>query len=196
MELDDYLKLDYTITLRRDEDGDWVVRVQELKGCTAHGPTQGDALERLEEAKRDWIESALEHNLSIPTPTAEEPLPSGKWLQRAPRKLQKDLKTLADAEGVSFNHMIVMILSRYVGAALDRVGANLDRYTVAPQDHEHRQGIGGWSAAGTIWVGRLEMDSPRSFRVLRSLCRKLPEHIRLDPREMEEEDFDAHAGKR
>jgi antitoxin HicB len=186
MDINDYLKLAYTITLRRDEDEDWVARVQELKGCTAHGSTQAEALDRLEDAKRAWIESALEHRIDVPMPTPEEPLPSGKWLQRTPRRLHKDLTALAEAEAVSLNHLVVMILSRYVGAS---------------RDHEDRQPEEVWGRVSqgqlaTVWQGHLEMDSSHAYRVLRSLCRRLPERIRVDSRTMEEEAFDAHTGKR
>jgi len=116
MQLDDYLNLPYTITLRRDDEGDWVARVDELKGCTAHGETDVEALAQLAEAKRDWIQAALEDRISIPLPAVEEELPSGKWVQRVPRSLHRDLRHLAKADGVSFNQFVGMILSAYVGS--------------------------------------------------------------------------------
>ena len=87
MKLDDYLRLPYTITLRRDEVGSWIARVDELKGCTADGATQAEALADLEIAQREWIEAALEDGLAIPQPEPEERLPSGKWVQRVSRQL-------------------------------------------------------------------------------------------------------------
>jgi antitoxin HicB len=119
MQLDDYLNLPYTITLRRDDEGDWVARVDELKGCTAHGETDVEALAQLAEAKRDWIQAALEDRISIPLPAVEEELPSGKWVQRVPRSLHRDLRHLAKADGVSFNQFVGMILSAYVGSRLE-----------------------------------------------------------------------------
>lgn len=117
MELSEYLDLPYTITLRRDEDGDWIARIQELSGCTAHGSTETEALERLKDAQRDWLAAALEDHISIPLPDEPDQLPSGKWVQRAPRSLHMNLARLAKTERTSLNQLIVFILSEYVGKA-------------------------------------------------------------------------------
>src|SRR6266851_1417730 len=117
MELSKYLDLPYTITLRRDEDGDWIARVQELSGCTAHGSTEAEAIERLKEAKREWLAAALEDQVSIPLPDEPDQLPSGKWVQRAPRSLHKNLARLAKTERTSLNQLVVSVLSEYVGKA-------------------------------------------------------------------------------
>src|ERR1700722_12921194 len=85
--IDYYRSLPYGVKLRRDEEGDWVARVEELPGCTAHGGTQSEALEHLEEMKTAWIEDAIQAGDSIPEPKPDEKLPSGKWLQRVPRSL-------------------------------------------------------------------------------------------------------------
>jgi len=45
--LDYYRNLSYGIALRKDEEGDWVARIEELPGCTAHGGTQAEALNTL-----------------------------------------------------------------------------------------------------------------------------------------------------
>src|SRR5262245_38218891 len=116
MTLDEYLKLPYAIELRRDEDGDWVARVLELQGCTAHGATQPQALEQLEEVKRDWIQAALEDNIPIPEPEREEDdLPSGKWVQRVPRSLHQRLRHLAKREGTSLNNLVALALAEWLG---------------------------------------------------------------------------------
>lgn len=117
MDLDNYLRLPYAITLRPDEEGDWIAQMRELKGCIAHGGTQAEALERLDDAKREWIKSALEHALPVPMPAPEESLPSGKWIQRVPKSLHNDLRQLARGEGTSLNHLVTRILSEYVGSA-------------------------------------------------------------------------------
>ena len=117
MELSEYLDLPYTITLRRDEEGDWIARIQELSGCTAHGSTETEALERLKDAQRDWLAAALEDQISIPLPDEPDQLPSGKWVQRAPRSLHMNLARLAKTERTSLNQLVVFILSEYVGKA-------------------------------------------------------------------------------
>jgi antitoxin HicB len=113
--LDYYLSLPYGITLRKDDESDWVARVQELPGCTAHGETQAKALERLEEVKTAWIEDAIEAGDAIPEPNVEEELPSGKWLQRVPRSLHKSLTDTAKREGVSLNQFVTTLLAEAVG---------------------------------------------------------------------------------
>lgn len=75
-DLRDYLTLPYTVTIRRDEDGDYVVRIDELPGCAAHGSTPHEAFEALEEAKELWITDCLESGDPVPTPSqAPEPGP-------------------------------------------------------------------------------------------------------------------------
>ena len=117
MELNDYLKLPYTITLRADDDGGWVARIQELPGCTADGDTQAEALAELEQAKREWIQAALEDEVPIPQPESDERLPSGKWVQRVARSLHKNLVRLARMEGISLNQLVATVLARYVGGS-------------------------------------------------------------------------------
>src|SRR3990172_6216892 len=128
-DLEDYLNLPYTVVLRRDEEGDYVARIDELSGLSTHGRTPQEALGNLEEAKRAWIEDCLERGDPIPAPQApkvpqvpqvkdlsEEPLPSGKWVQRVPRTLHRDLIRLAKREKVSLNQLVTSILAEAVGA--------------------------------------------------------------------------------
>ena len=116
----DHLRtLPYGILLRRDEDGDWIARVAELPGCTAHGPTQAEALKNLDEVMEVWLEDALISGAAIPEPRGEERLPSGKWLQRVPRSLHKKLIELAGREQVSLNQLVTSVLSEAVGLRYD-----------------------------------------------------------------------------
>ena len=110
-----YLELPYTLALRRDTEGDFVGRVVELPGCSAHGKTQQEALDNLDEAKSLWIQDSLEHGDPVPLPEEEPALPSGKWLQRVPRKLHRKLQILAKKEGVSFNQFVTALLAEAVG---------------------------------------------------------------------------------
>ncbi len=112
--LDYYENLPYTFTIRRDEDGDFVATVQELPGCMAHGASEAAALEEIRNMKRLWIETALEAGQVIPEPEDEPELPSGKWVQRVPRKLHRDLVRLAQQENVSLNQLVTSMLSEQV----------------------------------------------------------------------------------
>ncbi len=67
--LEYYLTLPYTIEIFPDiDEGGYVARVRELPGCM----TQADTWETLEtminDAKRAWLESALQHADPIPEP--------------------------------------------------------------------------------------------------------------------------------
>jgi len=114
-DLDYYRNLSYGVLLRKDEEGDWVAKIEEFPGCTAHGSTQAEALENIEEVKHAWLEDALESGQPIPEPSLAEKLPSGKWLQRVPRSLHKHLAEMAEKEGVSLNQLVTSILAQAVG---------------------------------------------------------------------------------
>jgi antitoxin HicB len=110
-----YLDLPYTVVLRKNADGDWIAKIEELEGCIAHGAKQTDALSALEEIKAAWIDDALEVGDHIPVPDAEESLPSGKWVQRVPKSLHKKLTEMAKREGSSLNQFATAILAEAVG---------------------------------------------------------------------------------
>jgi len=110
-----YLNLPYTVTLRRDEDGDTVARVVELPGCTAHGHNKAEALKNLDENMSIWITDCLESGDPIPEPVGDEDLPSGKWVQRVPRTLHRKLIQAAQAEKSSLNQLVTSILAEALG---------------------------------------------------------------------------------
>src|SRR3972149_11208261 len=80
--LEYYSNLPYTVIVRRDEDGDYVARIDELPGCSTQGENPQVALENLKEVQKAWIEDCIEQRDPVPEPEPTEPLPSGKWLQR------------------------------------------------------------------------------------------------------------------
>jgi antitoxin HicB len=111
-----YIGLPYTFVLQRDEEGDVIARIDELPGCIAHGSDDTEALARVKELQRVWIEDCLEAGDDIPEPVSEEDLPSGKWVQRVPRTLHRKLVRLAKKEQASLNQLVTSILSEAVGA--------------------------------------------------------------------------------
>src|SRR5437588_12273776 len=94
-----YMGLPYTKALRPDEEGDVVARVQELAGCATHGRNEREALQNLEEAQRLWLGDCIEAGDPVPQPETEQPLPSGKWVQRVPRSLHHQLVRRAMCDG-------------------------------------------------------------------------------------------------
>lgn len=67
--LEDYLALHYTIEIIPD-DGAWFVQIKELRGCMTEVDEWDEILPAIEDAKRLWIELALERGRPIPEPTS------------------------------------------------------------------------------------------------------------------------------
>jgi len=67
-----YLSLRYHIVIKKDFDYDgkgyYIAEIPDLPGCGAEGKTVDEALEKIWEAKRAWIEVRLERGLNIPEP--------------------------------------------------------------------------------------------------------------------------------
>lgn len=120
-DVSEYMNLPYTILVRKDDEGDYVARVEELDGCTAHGATKQEAIENLEEVERAWIAECIESNLVIPEPRAVEGLPSGRWVQRVPKSLHRKLVRLAKTESSSLNQLVTGILAEAVGVRSAKV---------------------------------------------------------------------------
>jgi len=112
-DLEYYLKLPYTMEIVPYKDGGFFARIKELEGCMTEADTLEEVLELLEDAKRAWIETALEEGLDIPLPESmrEEKEYSGRILLRLPKSLHRKLKEAAKEEGVSLNTYIINLLS-------------------------------------------------------------------------------------
>jgi predicted RNase H-like HicB family nuclease len=67
--LNDYMKLNYRMEIVEDEDeGGFVVSYPDLPGCITCGETIETAIENAADAKRAWIEAALEEGIEIQVP--------------------------------------------------------------------------------------------------------------------------------
>ncbi len=105
-----YLTLDYTIRLKKNADESYFVEVEELPGCFSEADSKQEALVMIEDAKKVWLEAALERKMPIPEPLQNEY--SGKLHLRLPKFLHRSLATQAKREGVSLNTYITSNLSR------------------------------------------------------------------------------------
>jgi predicted RNase H-like HicB family nuclease len=105
-----YLQLNYKSSIYRNDEGDFVIEVDDLPGCVTHGGSPDEAFRNLEEAKRAWVESRLAAGLEVPEPRPIEDY-SGKVLLRMPRSLHRRLAEQSAAEKVSLNQYIVSLLS-------------------------------------------------------------------------------------
>lgn len=104
-----YLNLDYTIRLKQNQDGSYFAEIEELSGCMSEGDTKEKALEMIEDAKKAWLQIAVERNITIPEPQKDEF--SGKLNIRMPKFLHRELVYKARQEGVSLNTLISSTLA-------------------------------------------------------------------------------------
>ncbi|MBI2851272.1 MAG: toxin-antitoxin system HicB family antitoxin [Chloroflexi bacterium] len=115
-DLEYYLELPYTITLKRGTgDGGeyWIARVLELPHCMTHGAAPEEAIRDIEDAKREWLRSNLEAGLPIPEPAKF----TGQYHLRMPPSLHEALTLKSESEDVSLNQFIITALARSVGYA-------------------------------------------------------------------------------
>ncbi|MBI2859139.1 MAG: type II toxin-antitoxin system HicB family antitoxin [Chloroflexi bacterium] len=117
--LEHYLKLPYTVTLKRgigEGKEYWVARIVELPHCLTHGATPEEALRDIEDAKVEWLRSNLEEGLPIPEPARF----TGQYHLRMPPSLHEALAIRSESEDVSLNQFMVTALARAVGYAKPR----------------------------------------------------------------------------
>lgn len=108
-----YLGLPYRIELQKDPDTNiYTASIPLLKGCLTCGDDERQALINLKDAKRQWIETALERSIPIPEPSDDIMMYSGQLELRIPRSLHRLLALNAKEEGVSINEYCTMLLSR------------------------------------------------------------------------------------
>lgn len=141
--LEYYLTLNYHNTIAKDEDGDYVVEVQELPGCIADGGTPDEAIANLREAMTSWIESRMEAGLSIPEPRSIDEY-SGKVLLRMPKSLHCRLAQQAEIEGVSMNQHLVSLLSD--------ASARRERSAQQPAANEYAEILGAGRIVNRVWA--------------------------------------------
>jgi antitoxin HicB len=122
-----YMNLPFTIVLKKDDEGDYVSRIEELPGCVAHGNNESEAMRRLRRMQQLWIQDCLEAGDKVPLPKAEQELPSGKWVQRVPRGVHKRLSEKAKSEGVSLNQLVTSILAEALGTSSATAKVGRDR---------------------------------------------------------------------
>lgn len=110
--IDEYMKLPYRMEVVEDPDeGGYVVSFPDLKGCITCGETIETALKNAKDAKRVWLEAALEENCSIPEPGELEKY-SGQFKIRMPKSLHRQLAEQSKREGISMNQYCVYLLTQ------------------------------------------------------------------------------------
>ncbi len=110
--LNDYMNMHYRLEIIEDEDeGGYVVSYPDLPGCITCGETIESALENAEDAKKAWLEAALEEGVLIQEPETLDDY-SGQFKLRIPRSLHRSLAEHSKREGVSMNQYCVYLLSK------------------------------------------------------------------------------------
>ncbi|MGN0950440.1 MAG: type II toxin-antitoxin system HicB family antitoxin [Mitsuokella sp.] len=110
--IDYYLSLPYRTEIYEDpEVGGYTVAIPELPGCLSCGETIDEAMKNIKDAKKAWLEAALEDGYPIPEPTKIESY-SGQFKLRLPKSLHKKLAERAKREGISLNQYCVYLLSQ------------------------------------------------------------------------------------
>lgn len=67
--IDYYMSLSYTLIITPDvEEGGWFIKAKELRGCMTQADKWEEVLPMIEDAKRLWVEVALEYGDPIPEP--------------------------------------------------------------------------------------------------------------------------------
>ena len=111
-ELNDYLALPYRMEIVEDKDeGGFVVSFPDLPGCITCGETVEKAIANAKDAKKAWIEAALEDGIKIREPDHLEDY-SGQFKLRIPKGLHRSLAERSKQEGVSMNQYCMYLLTR------------------------------------------------------------------------------------
>jgi predicted RNase H-like HicB family nuclease len=110
--IEDYINLPYRLEIIPDtHEGGYVVTYPDLQGCITVGNTIESALANADDAKRAWLEAAIEEGIDIPKPSSDDDY-SGQFKLRIPKSLHRSLAEHAKAEGISMNQYCLYLLSR------------------------------------------------------------------------------------
>ena len=110
--IDEYLSLPYKMEIVPDtEEGGFVVSFPELPGCLTSGETMEQAIANAADAKKAWLEAALEEGIAISEPDSPNAY-SGQFKLRMPKSLHRSLAEHSKREGISMNQYCLYLLTR------------------------------------------------------------------------------------
>lgn len=114
-----YMNLPYKLEIIPDSnEGGFVARYPELPGCITVGETVKSVAEHAADAKKAWLEAALEEGTEIAEPVSLDDY-SGQFKLRIPKSLHRTLAAHSKEEGVSMNQYCVYLLAK--NDALEKV---------------------------------------------------------------------------
>lgn len=117
-DLEYYVNLPYPVRIYPEPDGSgYTAEIPDLPGCITTADTIVELWQMIADAKRGWLELALEDGDPIPEPSVPIPddEPSGKLTVRMPRSLHRKLAEQAQQENVSLNQFINVALAETIG---------------------------------------------------------------------------------
>ena len=110
--IDDYMKKAYRMEIVEDKDeGGFIVTYPDLPGCISCGETIESAVANAIDAKKAWLEAAIEEGIEINEPDSLDDY-SGQFKLRIPKSLHKSLAEHSRREGISMNQYCVYLLSK------------------------------------------------------------------------------------
>ena len=112
MTLNEYMELPYRMEIVPDvEEGGYAVTFPELPGCITCGETLELAVKNATDAKKAWLEAALDEGIAIAMPDELNEY-SGQFKLRIPKSLHRQLSEHSKREGISMNQYCLYLLSR------------------------------------------------------------------------------------
>jgi predicted RNase H-like HicB family nuclease len=92
--LNDYMAMNYRMEIVEDKDeGGFVVSFPELPGCITCGETVESAIANAQDAKKTWLEAAMEDGIEIHEPNSLEDILFSVTMPKAPRSVNTDMMT-------------------------------------------------------------------------------------------------------
>ena len=109
---EEYMAMPYRMEIVEDKDeGGFVVSYPDLPGCLTCGETIETAVTNAADAKKAWLEAAIEEGIDIYEPDSLDDY-SGQFKLRIPKSLHRMLAEHSQREGISMNQYCVYLLSR------------------------------------------------------------------------------------
>lgn len=110
-----YMSLPYRMEIIPDvKEGGYTAWYPDLPGCLTCSETVEGIVANALDAKRVWMEAAIEDGMEIPDPSEEADISeySGQFKLRMPKSLHRSLSMNAKKEGISMNQYCIYLLSK------------------------------------------------------------------------------------
>lgn len=111
--IDYYMSLPYRMEIIPDKDeGGYTAKFPDLPGCLTCAETLEGIIANANDAKKTWLEAAIEEGISITEPDEIDITEySGQFKIRMPKSLHRSLSLHAKSEGISMNQYCNYLLS-------------------------------------------------------------------------------------